>query len=311
MVKNSKIYIPGHLGLVGSAMMKTLQNHGYSNIIVRTSQELDLTNQNDVALFFMNEQPEYVFFMAGKVGGILANEHYKAEFIYQNSVIQSNIIHQSYLNGVKKLIFLASSTVYPREAKQPLVESDLLTGKLDPSNEYYSIAKITGIKMCEAYRAQYGCDFISVIPTNLYGSNDNFDLKNSHVLPALLRKFLTAKINGDTTVTLWGTGNPLREFMHVDDLAAACLFLMNNFSDSGTINIGVGKEISILDLAKLIKQIVGYEGEIITDPSMPDGMHRKLLDSSKLINLGWSPKISLEEGIKNVVEDIMGRKWST
>ena len=310
MDKNSKIYIPGHLGLVGSAMIRMLQLKGYSNLIVRTSQELDLTNQNEVALFFEKEQPDYVFFMAGKVGGILANKQYKAEFIYQNIVIQSNIIHQAYLSGVKKLIFIASSTVYPKEAQQPLKEIDLLSGKLDPSNEYYSIAKIAGIKMCEAYRSQYGCDFISVIPTNLYGPNDNYDLKNSHVLPALLRKFMTAKTKGETAVTIWGKGKPLREFMHVDDMASACLFLMENFSESGTINIGVGKEITILDLAKLIKQIICYEGEILTDPTMPDGAQRKLLDCSKLTNLGWTPSISLTDGIKNVVEEIKGKDWS-
>ncbi len=310
MDKNAKIYVPGHLGLVGSAIIKNLQNQGYSNLLVCSSKELDLTNQLAVAQFFENEKPEYVFLIAGKVGGILANERFQAEFLYQNLVIQNNIIHYSYLFGVKKLIFLGSSTVYPKKANQPLKESDLLTGKLDTSNEYYSIAKIAGIKMCEAYRAQYGCDFISVIPTNLYGPNDNYDLNNSHVLPALLRKFITAKKNGESSVTIWGTGSPLREFMHVDDLAAACLFLMENFSESGTINIGVGKEITILDLAKLIKQIICYEGEILTDPTMPDGMHRKLLDSSKLTDLGWSAKISLLDGLKNVVEEIKDRDWS-
>jgi GDP-L-fucose synthase len=310
MDKNAKIYVPGHLGLVGSAIIKNLQNQGYSNLLVCSSKELDLTNQLAVAQFFENEKPEYVFLIAGKVGGILANERFQAEFLYQNLVIQNNIIHYSYLFGVKKLIFLGSSTVYPIKANQPLKESDLLTGKLDTSNEYYSIAKIAGIKMCEAYRVQYGCDFISVIPTNLYGPNDNYDLNNSHVLPALLRKFITAKKNGESSVTIWGTGSPLREFMHVDDLAAACLFLMENFSESGTINIGVGKEITILDLAKLIKQIICFEGEILTDPTMPDGMHRKLLDSSKLTDLGWSANISLLDGLKNVVEEIKDRDWS-
>lgn len=310
MDKNAKIYVPGHLGLVGSAIIKNLQNQGYSNLLVCSSKELDLTNQLAVAQFFENEKPEYVFLIAGKVGGILANERFQAEFLYQNLAIQNNIIHYSYLFGVKKLIFLGSSTVYPKKANQPLKESDLLTGKLDSSNEYYSIAKIAGIKMCEAYRAQYGCDFISVIPTNLYGPNDNYDPENSHVLPALLRKFISAKRNGVSSVTIWGTGSPLREFMHVDDLASACLFLMENFSESGTVNIGVGKEITILDLAKLIKQIIGYEGEILTDTTMPDGMQRKLLDSSKLTNLGWSAKISLLDGLKNVVEEIKDNDWS-
>jgi GDP-L-fucose synthase len=296
--------------MVGSAILRALESKGYTNILVRTSTELDLRNQQDVAQFFAIEKPEYVFLAAAKVGGIFANNIYRADFIYENSMIQNNVIHHAYLNGVKILQFLGSSCIYPKLAPQPLKEEYLLTGLLEPTNEPYAIAKIAGIKMCEAYRAQYGCDFISVIPTNLYGPNDNYDLNNSHVLPALLRKFITAKKNEESSVKIWGTGSPIREFMHVDDLAAACLFLMENFSESGTINIGVGKEITILDLAKLIKQIICYEGEILTDPTMPDGMHRKLLDSSKLTDLGWSAKISLLDGLKNVVEEIKGRDWS-
>jgi GDP-L-fucose synthase len=306
----SKIYIAGHRGMVGSAIFRALESKGYTNILVRTSKELDLRNQQDVAQFFASEKPEYVFLAAAKVGGIFANNTYRADFIYENSMIQNNVIHHAYLNGVKKLQFLGSSCIYPKLASQPLKEEYLLTGLLEPTNEPYAIAKIAGIKMCEAYRAQYGCDFISVIPTNLYGPNDNYDPENSHVLPALLRKFISAKRNGVSSVTIWGTGSPLREFMHVDDLASACLFLMENFSESGTVNIGVGKEITILDLAKLIKQIIGYEGEILTDTTMPDGMQRKLLDSSKLTNLGWSAKISLLDGLKNVVEEIKDNDWS-
>lgn len=296
--------------MVGSAIFRALESKGYTNILVRTSKELDLRNQQDVAQFFAAEKPDYVFLAAAKVGGIFANDTFRADFIYENSMIQNNVIHHAYLNGVKKLLFLGSSCIYPKLATQPLKEEYLLTGLLEPTNEPYAIAKIAGIKMCEAYRAQYGCNFISVIPTNLYGPNDNYDPENSHVLPALLRKFISAKRNGVSSVTIWGTGSPLREFMHVDDLASACLFLMENFSESGTVNIGVGKEITILDLAKLIKQIIGYEGEILTDTTMPDGMQRKLLDSSKLTNLGWSAKISLLDGLKNVVEEIKDNDWS-
>lgn len=310
MLKNAKIFIAGHRGMVGSAIFRALESKGYTNILVRTSKELDLRNQQDVAQFFAAEKPDYVFLAAAKVGGIYANDTFRADFIYENSMIQNNVIHHAYLNGVKKLLFLGSSCIYPKLATQPLKEEYLLTGLLEPTNEPYAIAKIAGIKMCEAYRAQYGCNFISVMPTNLYGPNDNYDPKNSHVLPALLRKFITAKKNGETSVTIWGTGTPLREFMHVDDLAAACLFLMDNYNEEGIINIGVGKEITILDLAKLIKQIIGYEGEIIIDQTMPDGMERKLLDSSKLTNLGWSAKISLLDGLKNVVEEIKNKDWS-
>ena len=310
MLKNAKIYIAGHRGMVGSAIFRTLESKGYANIIVRTSKELDLRNQLDVAQFFAIEKPEYVFLAAAKVGGIFANNTFRADFIYENTMIQNNVIHQAYLSGVKKLLFLGSSCIYPKLAPQPLKEEYLLTGLLEPTNEPYSIAKIAGIKMCEAYRSQYGCNFISVMPTNLYGPNDNYDPKNSHVLPALLRKFITARKNGETSVTIWGTGTPLREFMHVDDLAAACLFLMDNYNEKGIINIGVGKEITILDLAKLIKQIIGYEGEIITDTSKPDGTPRKLMDVNKLSNLGWKASISLIEGINNVYKEIKDRDWS-
>lgn len=304
MEKLSKIYIAGHRGMVGSSILRALQAKGYSNFVLKTSAELDLRNQQAVADFFALEKPDYVFLAAAKVGGIVANNTYRADFIYENMMIQSNVIHQAYLNGVKKLLFLGSSCIYPKLAPQPLKEEYLLTGLLEPTNEPYAIAKIAGIKMCDAYREQYGCNFISVMPTNLYGPNDNYDLNNSHVLPALLRKFITAKNNGDSEVTIWGTGSPLREFLHADDLAAACLFLMDNHNEAGLVNIGVGEDISILDLAKMVKQIVGFEGEIITDTSKPDGTPRKLMDVSKLTNLGWKASISLEEGIKKVFEEI-------
>lgn len=278
MKKTSKIYIAGHRGMVGSSILRALKAKGYSNFLLKTSAELDLRNQQAVADFFAFEKPDYVFLAAAKVGGIVANNTYRADFIYENMMIQSNVIHQAYLNGVKKLLFLGSSCIYPKLAPQPLKEEYLLTGLLEPTNEPYAIAKIAGIKMCDAYREQYGCNFISVMPTNLYGPNDNYDLNNSHVLPALLRKFITAKNNGDTAVTIWGTGSPLREFLHADDLADACLFLMQTHNDSGLVNIGVGEDISILDLAKMVKQIVGFEGEIITDTSKPDGTPRKLMD---------------------------------
>ena len=309
MEKSSKIYISGHRGMVGSSILRTLKSKGYSNFILKTSAELDLRNQQAVADFFALEKPDYVFLAAAKVGGIVANNTYRADFIYENMMIQSNVIHQAYLNGVKKLLFLGSSCIYPKLAPQPLKEDYLLTGLLEPTNEPYAIAKIAGIKMCDAYRVQYGCNFISVMPTNLYGPNDNYDLNNSHVLPALLRKFITAKNNDDTSVTIWGTGSPLREFLHADDLAAACLFLMENYNEAGLVNIGVGEDISILDLAKMVKQIVGFEGDIITDTTKPDGTPRKLMDVSKLTNLGWKANISLEEGIQKVYEEIKDRNW--
>lgn len=310
MEKSAKIYIAGHRGMVGSSILRALQAKGYTNFVLRTSAELDLRNQQAVADFFALEKPEYVFLAAAKVGGIVANNSFRADFIYENMMIQSNVIHHSFLNGVKKLLFLGSSCIYPKLASQPLKEEYLLTGLLEPTNEPYAIAKIAGIKMCDAYREQYGCNFISVMPTNLYGPNDNYDLNNSHVLPALLRKFITAKNNGDAAVTIWGTGSPLREFLHADDLAAACLFLMETHNESGLVNIGVGEDISIIDLAKMVKQIVGFEGEIQTDTSKPDGTPRKLMDVSKLTNLGWKASIGLEEGIKKVYEEIKGRYWN-
>ncbi len=310
MEKSSKIYIAGHRGMVGSSILRALKAKGYSNFLLKSSAELDLRNQQAVADFFAFEKPDYVFLAAAKVGGIVANNTYRADFIYENMMIQSNVIHQAYLNGVKKLLFLGSSCIYPKLAPQPLKEEYLLTGLLEPTNEPYAIAKIAGIKMCDAYREQYGCNFISVMPTNLYGPNDNYDLNNSHVLPALLRKFITAKNNGDTAVTIWGTGSPLREFLHADDLADACLFLMQTHNDSGLVNIGVGDDISILNLAQLVKQIVGFEGDIITDTTKPDGTPRKLMDVSKLTNLGWKASISLEEGINRVYQEIKDRDWS-
>ncbi len=303
MEKNAKIYIAGHRGMVGSAIHRALLKEGYSNFVLKTSKELDLRNQGAVANFFNQEKPEYVFLAAAKVGGIHANNTYRAEFLYDNLQIQNNIIHQSYLNGVKKLMFLGSSCIYPKMAPQPLKEEYLLTGLLEQTNEPYAIAKISGIKMCEAYRDQYGCDFISVMPTNLYGPNDNYDLNNSHVLPALIRKFHEAKVNKSPQVLVWGTGSPLREFLHADDLAQACLFLINNYSDRQFVNIGSGKEITIKDLALLIKKIVGFEGELIFDDTKPDGTPRKLMSVEKLHALGWKHKIELEDGIKEVYEN--------
>jgi GDP-L-fucose synthase len=310
MEKSSKIYIAGHRGMVGSSILRALKVKGYSNFLLKSSAELDLRNQQAVADFFTHEKPDYVFLAAAKVGGIVANNTYRADFIYENMMIQSNVIHQAYLNGVKKLLFLGSSCIYPKLAPQPLKEECLLTGLLEPTNEPYAIAKIAGIKMCDAYREQYGCNFISVMPTNLYGPNDNYDLNNSHVLPALLRKFITAKNNGDAVVTIWGTGSPLREFLHADDLAAACLFLMETYNEAGLVNIGVGEDVSILDLAKMVKQIVDFEGNISTDTTKPDGTPRKLMDVSKLTNLGWKASISLEEGINRVYQEIKDRDWS-
>lgn len=310
MEKSSKIYIAGHRGMVGSSILRALQSSGYTNFILKTSSELDLRNQHAVADFFSNEKPDYVFLAAAKVGGIVANNIYRADFIYENLVIQSNVIHHAYLNNVKKLLFLGSSCIYPKIAPQPLKEEYLLTGLLEPTNEPYAIAKIAGIKMCDAYRDQYGCNFISVMPTNLYGPNDNYDLNNSHVLPALLRKFITAKQNGADSVTIWGSGSPMREFLHSDDLADACLFLMNNYNEAGLVNIGVGEDISIFDLAKLVKNIVGFEGEIRIDSTKPDGTPRKLMDVSKINNLGWKAKTSLEEGVNRIYEEIKNRHWS-
>ena len=310
MELTSKIYIAGHRGMVGSAILRALEAQGYSNFLLRTSSELDLRNQQAVADFFAQEKPDYVFLAAAKVGGIIANNTYRADFIYENLMIQNNVIHQAYENGVKKLMFLGSSCIYPKLAPQPLKEEYLLTGLLEPTNEPYAIAKIAGIKMCDGYRDQYGCNFISVMPTNLYGPNDNYDLNNSHVLPAMLRKFITAKRNGDASMTIWGTGSPKREFLHANDLAEACLFLMENYNDSGLVNIGIGEDISILELARLVKKIVGFEGEILTDTTKPDGTPRKLMDVSKLNGLGWKAKITLEEGIQKVYEEIKVIDWN-
>ena len=304
MIKGDKIYIAGHRGMVGSAILRGLYKKGYDNVIFRKSNELDLRNQAQVNDFFKKEKPTHVFLAAAKVGGILANNTYRGEFLYENLMIQNNVIHAAYQTGVKKLMFLGSSCIYPKLAPQPLKEEYLLTGLLESTNEPYAIAKIAGIKMCDAYRAQYGCNFISVMPTNLYGPNDNYDLQNSHVLPALIRKFLTAKKNNDPSVILWGTGKPLREFLHADDLADACLFLMDNFNDQGLVNIGTGEDLPILELAQLIQKIVGYEGKIELDGTKPDGTPRKLMDVSKLHNMGWKHQISLEEGIKKVVEEV-------
>jgi GDP-L-fucose synthase len=309
MQKNSKIYIAGHRGMVGSAIKRVLEKKGFTNIIFRTSSELDLRNQAAVETFFQEEKPEYVFVAAAKVGGIVANNTYRADFLYENLMIQNNVIHNAYKNNVKKLLFLGSSCIYPKLAAQPLTESALLTGLLEETNEPYAIAKIAGIKMCDAYRAQYGCNFISAMPTNLYGPNDNYDLQNSHVLPALLRKFIEAKRNNLKEVVLWGTGSPLREFMHADDLANACLFLMDTFNESGFVNIGVGEDISIKNLAHLVKKTVGFEGEIIHDLTKPDGTPRKLMDVSKLHNLGWKHKISLENGVESVFEEVKNNIW--
>ena len=305
MEKTAKIYIAGHRGMVGSAILRKLQKEGFDNFILKTSKELDLRNQVAVQAFFEQERPDYVFLGAAKVGGIVANNTYRADFIYENMAIQNNVIHASYLNDVKKLMFLGSSCIYPKLAPQPLKEEYLLTGLLEPTNEPYAIAKIAGIKMCEAYRSQYGCDFISVMPTNLYGPNDNYDLQNSHVLPALIRKFHEAKENGKADVVLWGSGSPLREFLHADDMADACVFLMENYSGSEFLNIGTGHDISIKDLAELVKKTVGFVGEIVWDHTKPDGTPRKLMDVSKLKSLGWAYKIDLEEGISLAYADFL------
>jgi GDP-L-fucose synthase len=303
MKKDSKIYIAGHNGMVGSAILRKLQAEGFTNFLVRSSKELDLRNQQAVSDFFNQEKPEYVFLAAAKVGGIVANNTYRAEFLYENLMIQSNVIDSAYRSKVKKLMFLGSSCIYPKMAPQPLKEDYLLTGILEPTNEPYAIAKIAGIKLCDAYRSQYGCNFISVMPTNLYGPNDNYDLKNSHVLPALLRKFHTAKLENNPTVEIWGSGSPMREFLHVDDLASACYFLMENYNEEGLVNIGVGSDITIKDLALLIKKIVGFPGELAFDSSKPDGTPRKLMDVSKLHAFGWKHQIELEDGITAVYED--------
>lgn len=300
MQKTAKIYVAGHRGMVGSAILRKLKAEGFERFALATSRELDLRSQVEVREFFRREKPEYVFLAAAKVGGILANDTYRADFLYDNLMIEANVIEAAHQHGTEKLMFLGSSCIYPKMAPQPLREDALLTGLLEPTNEPYAIAKIAGIKLCDAYRAQHGRNFISVMPTNLYGPNDNYDLQNSHVLPAMLRKFHTAKVNREPFVTIWGTGTPRREFLHVDDLADACYYLMQHYNEPGLVNIGVGEDISILELAQLVKRIVGYEGDIKHDLDKPDGTPRKLMDVSKLHALGWKARIGLEAGITAV-----------
>lgn len=309
MMPSDKIYIAGHTGMVGSAIVRKLRSEGFDNLLLRTSKEMDLRRQDAVEAFFRQEKPDYVFLAAARVGGILANNTYRAEFLYDNLMIQSNIIEAAYRNGVKKLLFLGSSCIYPKMAPQPLKEEYLLTGLLEPTNEPYAIAKIAGIKMCDAYRAQYGCSFISVMPTNLYGPNDNYDLLQSHVLPALIRKFHEARREGAREVSIWGSGKPRREFLHVDDLADACFFLMQSFDEDGLVNIGTGEDIAILDLALLVREITGFAGTIRHDLSRPDGTPQKLLDVSKLHALGWKHRIPLDEGIRSVYASLAGQSW--
>ncbi len=302
MKKESRVYIAGHQGLVGSAVRRRLETLGYENLLFKTHRELDLLKSRDVMIFFDKNRPDYLFLAAAKVGGIGANSTYPAEFIYNNLMIQTNLIHASYLYGVKKLLFLGSSCIYPKECPQPMKEEYLLSGYLEPTNEPYAVAKIAGIKMCQAYNRQYGTSYISVMPTNLYGPDDNFDLETSHVLPALIRKFHEAKERGENRVTLWGTGTPKREFLHVDDLADACVFLMNHYDESEIINIGAGRDLTIAELAEMIAQVVGFKGEILYDPSRPDGTPVKRLDVSRLSRLGWRAKISLKKGLKETYQ---------
>ncbi len=299
--RHARIYVAGHRGMVGSAIVRALTARGYDNLIVRTSRELDLRDQGQVAAFFAETRPEYVFLAAAKVGGILANSTFPADFIYDNLAIQTNVIHQAHVHGARKLLLLGSSCIYPRDSPQPMQEAYLLTGPLEPTNEWYAVAKIAGIKMCQAYRRQYGCDFIAAMPTNLYGPNDNFDLQNSHVLAALLRRFHEAREQGNEPM-LWGSGTPMREFLHVDDCAEACLFLMEHYSDPLIMNVGTGQEISIGELATLVAQVVGYRGEIRWDRTKPDGMPRKLMDSGRINSLGWKPVISLPDGLRRTYE---------
>lgn len=309
MDKNSKVYIAGHNGMVGSAIHRKLRLEGFSNFVCRSSKELDLRSQNAVNTLFEKEKPQYVFLAAAKVGGILANNTYRAEFLYDNLMIEANIIHAAYQHGVEKLLFLGSSCIYPKMAPQPLKEEYLLTGELEPTNEPYAIAKIAGIKLCDAYRDQYGCNFISVMPTNLYGPNDNYDLRNSHVLPALIRKFHEAKKQGKKSVVIWGTGRPKREFLHVDDLADACYHLMKEYDEPGLVNIGTGEDIPIVKLAHIIKYITGFKGEIEHDLSKPDGTPRKLMNVDKLHAVGWKANIGLEEGIRSVYSGLENELW--
>lgn len=307
MEKDAKIYIAGHRGMVGSAIHRQLKSKGFNNFILRTSAELDLRDQSAVSSFFAENRPDYVFLAAAKVGGILANNSYRAEFLWDNLSIQNNVIHQAYLHGTKKLMFLGSSCIYPKLAPQPLKEEYLLTGLLEPTNEPYAIAKIAGIKLCEAYRDQYDCNFISVMPTNLYGFNDNYHPENSHVLPAMIRRFHEAKINSVEEVAIWGSGTPKREFLFADDMAQACIYLMETYNEKGFLNIGTGEDISIIELAKLVARVVGYRGSILTDPKKPDGTPRKLMDVSKLHQLGWKHTTSLEEGVRSAYEDFLSR----
>lgn len=306
MEKNSKIYIAGHAGLVGSALQRLLQNKGYENIVCRSSKELDLTDNNAVDAFFKKEQPDYVFLAAAKVGGILANNTYPADFIFSNLSIQNNIIHAAYKNSAKKLLFLGSSCIYPKMAPQPIVEDYLLTGFLEPTNEPYAIAKIAGIKMCQAYHKQYGCRFVSVMPTNLYGPGDNYHLQNAHVLPSLIRKLHEAKESNNPEMVVWGTGSPRREFLHVDDCAAACYFIMQQYESPEIVNIGTGTDHSIKEMAEMIQELMGYEGKLVFDTTKPDGTPRKLLNVDKINNLGWSSQISLREGVERTIEDFVG-----
>jgi GDP-L-fucose synthase len=303
MEKNARIYVAGHRGMVGSAIVRKLEHEGHTNLLLKTSAELDLRNQQAVDSFFEDNRPEYVFLAAAKVGGIHANNVYRAEFLYDNLMIEANIIHAAYKHGVKKLLFLGSSCIYPKLAPQPLQEESLLTGALEPTNEPYAIAKIAGIKLCEAYRDQYGCNFISAMPTNLYGPNDNYDLNNSHVLPALIRKFHTAKVNGEAEVEVWGTGSPLREFLHVDDLAEGCYHLMLHYNEKMFVNIGTGEDLTIKALAELVRDIVGFSGQIRWNTEKPDGTPRKLMDVSRIHRFGWKHRIDLRNGIAVVYEE--------
>jgi GDP-L-fucose synthase len=307
MKQTAKIYIAGHRGMVGSGLERKLRKEGYSNIVTRTSAELDLRNQQAVNEFFNKEKPAYVILAAAKVGGIHANNTYRAEFIYDNLMIEANIIHAAYLNKVTKLLFLGSSCIYPKMAPQPLKEEYLLSGYLEPTNQPYAIAKIAGIEMCDSYRAQYGCNFISAMPTNLYGTNDNYHPENSHVLPALIRRIVLAKKNNEPTVTIWGTGTPRREFLHVDDLADACYFLLQNYNEQGLVNIGCGIDVSIKELAELISVEVGYEGQLVFDITKPDGTPRKLIDTKKINELGWYSKISLISGVKQTITEFINK----
>mgnify|MGYP001453444219 CR=1 FL=1 len=304
-----KIYVAGHRGMVGSAIVRKLRSEGFDNLIFRTSSELDLTNQLAVANFFEVEKPDYVFLAAAKVGGINANNIYRGQFLYENLMIESNVIHQSYVNNVKKLLFLGSSCIYPKFAEQPIQETSLLTGSLEATNEPYAIAKIAGIKLCETYRDQYGMDFISAMPTNLYGPNDNYDLNNSHVLPALIRKFHQAKVENAKSVEVWGTGTPLREFLHVDDLAEACLFLMEKYSNGETINVGSGSDLTIKSLAEIIGKIIGFKGDLKFNTDKPDGTPRKIMSSHRVNQLGWRPRISLEEGLEQLYKSVDKSNW--